>query len=194
MPTSFLADYYKLDNGSTLYFKNYGPTYGANLGLTLGTTGPGGGTIQVDSTNTVTFSAQVTGAGGLTLAGGGTLVLSADNSATFSGPVTVNGGTLNGLAAGSLGSGNASVVSGVLKLSSATAMNSSASLTLPSSPGAGSVNLNFSGTQTVATLYFGSTRKAAGTWGAIGSTATHTNAAFIGAGILNVTARPPPPC
>ena len=130
----------------------------------------------------------MTGAGGLTLAGGGTLVLSADNSATFSGPVTVNGGTLNAAAAGSLGSGNATVVSGVLKLSSATAMSSSATLTLPSSPAAGSVNLNFTGTQTIATLYFGSTQKAAGTWGAIGSTATHTNAAFIGAGILNVTA------
>ena len=190
VPTSFLPDYYKLDNGSTLYFKNYSPTYGVNLGLTLGTTGPGGGTIQVDSTNTVTFGAKLTGAGGLTLAGGGTLVLSADNSATFSGPVTVNSGTLNALAAGSLGSGDASVVSGVLKLASPTAMSSSANLILPGSPGAGSVNLNFTGTQTIAALSFGSTPKAAGTWGAIGSTATHTNAAFIGVGILNVTAGP----
>ena len=155
VPTSFLPDYYKLDNGSTLYFKNYSPTYGVNLGLTLGTTGPGGGTIQVDSANTVTFGAKLTGAGGLTLAGGGTLVLSADNSATFSGPVTVNSGTLNASAAGSLGSGDASVVSGVLKLASPTAMSSSANLILPGSPGAGSVNLNFTGTQTIATLYFG---------------------------------------
>src|SRR5258706_5447576 len=67
-------------------------------------------------------------------------------------------------------------------------MASGATLALAASPGAGAVNLNFSGTQTISALYFGTTQKAAGTWAASG--ATHNNAAFSGSGILNVTTGP----
>src|SRR5205823_2518625 len=45
-----------------------------------------------------------------------------------------------------------------------------------------------SGTQTVSTLFFGTTQKAAGTWGASG--ASHNNAAFTVGGLLTVTNGP----
>ena len=58
---------------------------------------------------------------------------------------------------------------------------------LPATPAAGTVTNSFTGTQTISALYFGTTSMAQGTWGAIGGTATHQNAAFIGTGLLNVT-------
>jgi len=65
-------------------------------------------------------------------------------------------------------------------------MSASADLTLDASPAAGTVDLNFSGTQTINALYFGATAKAQGTWGAIGSSAAHQDAAFTGT--VSVTA------
>ena len=118
-----------------------------------------------------TFAGLITGAGGsLTKTGSATLTLSRAN--TYTGLTTISAGTLEGGVSGSIPA-NVTVSSGTLKLDSASAMSSSATLTLASSPGAGAVNLNFSGTQTINALYFGTTQKAAGTWAASG--ATHNN-------------------
>jgi hypothetical protein len=106
---------------------------------------------------------------------------------TYSGATTVSAGTLDGNVSGSISSTNVTVNGGTLELDSASTMSSTVTLDLASSPASGAVNLNFSGTQTIKALYFGSTSMAAGTWGAIGSGANNQNAAFTGGGILNVT-------
>ena len=76
---------------------------------------------------------------------------------------------------------------GVLELDNNIAMSSISTLTLAGAPSAGTVNLNFAGTQTIGVLIFGSTAKPAGTYGANGSTAIHQSAVFTGTGILSVT-------
>jgi autotransporter-associated beta strand protein len=123
--------------------------------------------------------------GALAKTGLGTMRLGTAN--TYSGGTTINAGTLEGAVSSSI-PGNVTNSSGTLKLDSASTLSSGATLALAGSPGTSAVNLSFSGTQTISALYFGTTRKAAGTWAASG--ATHNNAAFAGAGILNVTAGP----
>lgn len=150
----------------------------ANQPLTI--TGAGGVTISTTALNI--------GTGNLTNNGTGILTLSAAN--TY-GATTVNSGVVEGGASGSLGAGNVTVgASGALKLSHASARASGATLALATSPATNTINLNFTGTQTISALYFGTTQKAAGTWGAVGSSATHQSAAFSNTGILNVTAGP----
>ncbi len=123
--------------------------------------------------------------GALAKTGLGTMLLNVAN--TYSGGTTISAGTLEGAVAGSL-PGNVTNNAGTLKLDAATVLTSGATLALANSPGAGAVNLNFSGTQTINALYFGGTQKAAGTWAASG--AVHNNAAFTGSGLLNVTTGP----
>jgi autotransporter-associated beta strand protein len=163
--------------------------------------------VDVDG-QPVTFASPLTSAGGtFTLydaAGGGTLTLNAAN--TYSGGTTINSGTLNASVSGAVpgnvtvnnnctldASAAGSIVGNVtisnnatINVSNAAALSQYAVLTLPSTPVAGSVNLNFTGTQTVSALYFGPAPQATGTWGAVGSSAANTSSAFTGTGILNV--------
>jgi autotransporter-associated beta strand protein len=122
--------------------------------------------------------------GSLTKMGSGTLTLNAKS--TYDAGTTLSGGTLEIGASGSI-KGNVTVTGSVLKLSNASALDSGATVTLPASPSAGTVNLNFTGTQTISALYFGASQQGHGTWGAIGSSAVHQSAAFAGTGLLLVT-------
>jgi len=171
--------------------------YSQTIGPLASSTGIGGtgadtptilltGALTVLQTNSnTTFGGNITGSGGsLTKSGSATLTLSGAN--TYTGGTTITAGTLEGNVSGSI-PGNVNNTGGTLKLDNATAMASSAALTLASTPAAGAVNLNFSGMQTIAALNFGATSKAQGTWGAAGSGAAHQNAAFVGTGLLNVT-------
>ena len=134
-----------------------------------------GGTISDQSTTQKTALAKE---------GAGKWVLTVANP--YTGGTTVRGGTLEIDANGSV-KGNVSVANGaVFQLDNANALAATAVLTLDGSPSAGTVNLNFGGTQTINALYFGLIQQAAGTWGAVGSTASHTNGAFAGPGLLDV--------
>jgi hypothetical protein len=71
------------------------------------------------------------------------------------------------------------------------ALATTATLTIGPALGGGSVNLNYSGTQTIAALTFISTPQATGLWGAPGNTnATFTNSNFTGPGLLLVCPTP----
>ena len=100
----------------------------------------------------------------LTKVGAGTAILAAAN--TYGGGTTISAGTLevSGSVAGNV---TVSSTSGTaLRLDNHTALASSATLTLPNSPAAGAVNLNFSsGQQSIAGLTIGTTSMAQGTWG-----------------------------
>ena len=177
--------------GGVLYLSSYNQTLGSlasstsNGGTDTPTVNLGTGALTVNQSSSTVFAGKITGSGTLTKSGTGTLTLSGANN--YTGGTTIGGGTLEGAVAGSI-PGNVNNPAGTLQLDNASAMASSASLTLASAPSASAVNLNFVGTQTVAALYFGTTQKAGGTWAASG--ATHNNAAFAGSGILNVTTGP----
>ncbi len=82
-------------------------TLNANRGITLGAAG---GTFDVDSGTTLTYSGIMAGSGALTKADAGTMLLGGAN--TYSGTTSVNAGTLqvgNGGTTGTLGTGAATV-------------------------------------------------------------------------------------
>ena len=162
----------------------------AGTGATVDNTTGNGTLIVGDWDATATFGGAIQNTAGtlaLTKIGAGTQTLSGVN--TYTGGTTISAGTLEGSVSGSI-PGNVTVSAGTLKLDNASTMSSGATLTLAGAPGAGAVNLSFAGTQTINALYFGSTQKAAGTWGAVGSGATHQNSTFTGTGLLNVTTGP----
>ena len=158
-------------------------------GVVTNSTGAATYTLTVTNALASSFSGTIKGTGtgtiALTKTGAGTLTLSGVN--TYTGLTTISAGTLEGAAAGSIPTNVTVGASGALKLSATAAMSASANLTLAASPAANTVNLNFTGTQTINALYFSTPQKAAGTWGAVGSGATHQHAAFTGTGILSVS-------
>lgn len=126
----------------------------------------GGGTIDTNGFNTAT-SLAITGAGGLTKAGGGTLTLSGTN--TYAGNTTVSGGTLV------LGAANTS--------------NDASTVTIGTS---GILQLTYAGTDTVDKLFIGTSQKAAGEYGKVGSVSPIIGIPEItGDGTLTVVSDPP---
>jgi autotransporter-associated beta strand protein len=148
------------------------------------------GALTVLQTNTATvFAGLITGSGSFTLNGNSSGMLTLSNYAnTYTGGTIINGGTLDVSITGSSISGDATVNSGTLKLDNNAALSSTATLTLGA---AATVNLNYSGTQTIAALYFGATSQATGLWGAVGNAgATFTDSRFTGPGLLLVCPAP----
>jgi autotransporter-associated beta strand protein len=135
----------------------------------------------------IVFPGVIAGAGPLTFAGtSSSVVFQLQNFNTYSGGTFVNSGTLDASGVDSI-PGNVTVAgTGVLQLDTAYALAPTATITLPASPAAGTVNLNFTGTQNIGALVLGATVQPAGTYGASGSGANYTSAVFIGGGILNV--------
>ena len=136
----------------------------------------------IRGSGSITLPSVASGTGTLTYSGSAVLALAATN--TYSGGTVVSSGTLDATLPNTV-PGNVTVSgTGVLQLDDPNAMSSVATLTLPSSPAASSVNLTYSGTQTIAVLMLGSTAMPAGIYGA---SATNPNNAFTGAGTLTVT-------
>ena len=109
-------------------------------------------------------SGAVSGVGGLLKTGSGPLVLS--GTSNYSGNTTVNAGTL--------------------QMNSANLANNGSTLTIAAS--GATLNLNFTGTDTVNKLFIGTTQMAAGVYKAVGSTAVGTALAQLtGTGTITVT-------
>jgi autotransporter-associated beta strand protein len=106
----------------------------------------------------------VSGSGGIVKSGTGALILS--GACSYSGHTTVSGGTL--------------------QLDSVNAGNNASTVTIAAS--GATLNLNFSGTDTVDQLFIGTSQMAAGVYKAIGSAAAGTPLAILtGTGTLTVS-------
>lgn len=147
------------------------------------------GTLTILQTNiAAAFSGQIYGTGTLILSGNsaGKLILS-NYASSYTGGTIINGGTLDISPASSI-SGNVTVNGGTLQLENSAALATAANLTVAAS---GTVNLDFSGTQTIGTLVFGSTPQATGYWGAPGNpAASYTSSQLTGGGLLFVCPTP----
>ncbi|MGZ5543647.1 MAG: beta strand repeat-containing protein, partial [Limisphaerales bacterium] len=148
---------------ASIYFNNAVLTTAAGAsnafftGLNLAQIQSGG--LTVDAESDITIGQLLSGTGGITKSGPSTLTLT--NANTYSGTLAIN--------------------SGAVSVGAATAL-----------PSASTVNLNggtldLASNPTVAALQYAGVIKAAGTYGTIGSGATHENAQFTGTGILTVT-------
>ncbi len=133
----------------------------------------------------MTISGIISGTGGALLKDGvGTLVLNGAN--TYTGGTTVTNGLLEIGPLGSVvGSVNVAPLAGVLRLDNATSLSSGTTLSAASSL-ANSIDLNFTGTNTVYALLIDGVAQSPGTWGAIGSTAQNQSSIFTNNGVLKV--------
>jgi autotransporter-associated beta strand protein len=118
------------------------------------------GTSTMNTNFGLNFTGDVTGSGGFNKTGGGPLTLSGTNN--FSGPVSVTAGVLQYNNASAPGSGALSI------------------------SGSGKVNLNYSGTKTIASLTLGGVPQPNGSYGSLSSDALNKSAYFQGAGTVTV--------
>ena len=184
--TQVLAGTNNYSGGTTITGGILNISTDTNLGATAGALIFSGGTLQLGAgvtinasrlvtltasggvmdtqANTGTIAASIGGAGGLTKVGNGTLILTGLNS--YSGSTTVNSGTL------SLATPSLADASDVYLTTGAV------------------LNLNFSGTDAIHALFIDGVCQSSGTWGGIGSAATHTTALITGTGLLNVATGP----
>lgn len=136
----------------------------------------GGATTDTNGTGTATTRAQITGNIALVKSGSGNLTL---------------GGTLTGGAtpAGNTYTGDTTVNEGILSLGWFNPSNESSTIIIATS--GATLDLNFTGTDTVDKLFIGTTQMAAGEYKAVGSAASGTELAQLtGTGTLTVTSGP----
>jgi autotransporter-associated beta strand protein len=122
-------------------------------------------TLTVDfDTVSRTYSGTVqNGTGALTFIKAGTGTLSLTGTRSYSGNTTVSAGTFSVSSSGFTDSADIALASGA------------------------TLDLNFTGTDTVDELYINGVRQVKGTWGSLTSFADHKTSQMTGTGILNVT-------
>lgn len=137
-------------------------------GLTTADVQSGGAILDTNSHNITIAQALTAGSpsGGLTKIGAGTLTLTGAN--TYTGNTEIDAGTL------SINSADLADDADVLLTTGAT------------------FDLNFTGTDTIAGLYFDNVLQAGGTWGSLTSSAIHKSSFFTGDGVLYIASVPAP--
>jgi len=138
---------------------------------------PGVG-IEVDNTAATIFSGSVSDNGSnrsLTISSIGLGILTLRGSNSYTGGTIINSGTLDGAASNSI-PGNVTLNGGALQLDAPNAMSTNAALSVI----AGTVNLNFTGYQTVASVN-GNSNPAL-----YGASANNLGGAITGTGFINV--------
>lgn len=151
-------------NGGTLRAANAGASFIDLGGASQTAVVKAGGAIIDTNGYDVTIPQALldgTGGGGLTKNGVGVLSLTGAN--TFTGDILVNAGTLSINSAFINDAADVNVITGA------------------------TFDLNFSGADTIASLFINGAPQAVGTYGAIGSGAFFQLSAFTGTGLLNVT-------
>lgn len=144
-------------NGGNIYSENgFGNTWSGPV--TLNTT------AIVNTVYNMTFSGNISGAGGFSKSGNNTLTLSGSNS--FTGANSITAGILSCSTAASLGTGSLSI------------------------SGGGKAALNYTGTRNIASLTLGGTPMPAGSYGSTSSNAVNTNDTWF-SGTGTVTAGSP---
>jgi autotransporter-associated beta strand protein len=143
-----------------------------------GATGPGYVTFAPEAGRTITLNNVWSGVGGMTVAGPGQVILAGVN--TYSGNTTVSAGALDVNASGSV-LGNVTVsTAAALQLDNATAMAAGAALNVASGA---TVDLTYSGTDTIAALSVGGVSQPPGVYGA---SASNPGSVFTGIGTVTI--------
>lgn len=209
---TFAGDSLTLNSGGQITFKGTGS--GTDT-ITVSSLILNGGSIANSATSAWTLAGGIllqTTVGGVTTGGATTIAATISGigklnissvTVTLTGNNLYSGGTsLNSATAalivqsdGGLGTGNVTVNGGTLTLQSGVTnqyIATTGKLSLAASLAAGSINLNYTGTDQIAGLSFdgGSTWAASGTWGAAGSGATNISSLFTGTGVLTVVPEP----
>ena len=182
-PGSTTAGKLVLDGGTLATTASF--TLNANRGIALNING---GTFNQSASTTLSYAGIIAGAGSLTKAGAGTMTLSTGSNNTYTGSTNVTNGTLN--VSGSLADTT------VVNISSGAAYNVSASDTIGSFTGDGTINL-VSGTLTAfgdnSSAIYGGVIAGAGSLTKAGTgtltltgTNTYAGATTISAGALQI--------
>ncbi|HSI08200.1 MAG TPA: autotransporter-associated beta strand repeat-containing protein [Rariglobus sp.] len=188
--------------GSQIWAGNF-TTSTTSGSLNLGTSAVNlnGGTRTVTlSTNTSNRNTTVGGVisnGGLAISNTGTanssLILTGAN--TYAGGSTVNSGTLATSTTGTFGTGGVTVATGAfLTAGNAASFADQASLTFSSTSTASSINLSFTGSDTIGAVYdsISATYLAAGTYTSSQLNTFFSSSVFAGTGSLTISAVPEP--
>lgn len=134
---------------------------------------PGGASIwQIGSLNTSTEFAGVIANGNV-----------GSNAAKFSAVTKVGTGTLT-LSGANTYTGDTRIEGGVLRTTAATVLPDATAITLLAGA---TLNLDFSGTDTIRGLVIPGATQAIGVWGSLSSSATFKSSFLTGGGLLNVT-------
>jgi autotransporter-associated beta strand protein len=136
-----------IGTSSTLDLNGYDNTIGSLT--SVGNVTLGSATLTTGGNNTTTsFSGIISGTGGLTKAGSGVFTLSGAN--TYTGLTTINAGAVATGATGTFGAGNIRVnTGGTMTLGNATSIADAANVVFDTGA---TINLNFSGTETINSL------------------------------------------
>jgi autotransporter-associated beta strand protein len=164
LPTGTWANWLPRADGNRLLNSSTSPATIAD-GNTLWLWNTPSMNTSIETVGNLTIHAWVTGtsghAGGITKTGNGTLTLTnPDND--YTGHTVVNAGTLRFNHPTLANASDVRITSGAF------------------------LNLNFSGTDTVRSLYINGSKQAGGTWGAVGSGAQHQSPLITGTGFLQV--------
>ncbi|OQB80125.1 MAG: tRNA nuclease WapA precursor [Planctomycetes bacterium ADurb.Bin126] len=188
-PASFTADQLTLDGGTLKTTATF-TIDDSNRGITLGA---GGGTVQADSSATLTVANVTAGGGSLAKSGDGTVVLSGTN--TYTGKTTVSAGVLSVSSEGNLGANPASFAADQLTLDGGT-LKTTATFTIDDSnrgitlgAGGGTVEADSSSTLTVANVVAGGGSLTKDGSGALilSGTNTYTGKTTVSAGTLSIS-------